>query len=130
VKIAFFLFAMLSAAQAAAHSDAAGAKYSKHFDTCASHAEGSYTRIIGCLSEEQSKQELVLNSVYRDVSHGLSAPQRRILIGLERSWILEREGKCPLTKATGLSDEVDIRMCRLDQTVRRIDYLKHYEEHP
>ncbi|HWU03128.1 MAG TPA: lysozyme inhibitor LprI family protein [Novosphingobium sp.] len=129
-KITFCLIAMLHFSQAAAHPDATGAQYSKNFDTCASHAEGSYTRIIHCLSDEQSRQERVLNSVYRNVSHDLSAAPRQTLRLSERSWILAREGKCPLTDVAGLSEEVDMRMCRLDQTVRRIDYLKQYKPHP
>lgn len=101
-------------------------RYSQRYDVCSAKAEGSYTHIIACLAEEQNTQEAALNRAYQAAMRRSSARQKLILRTSERGWLIERERRCllPATDA-GLSDWADHRLCLLDETIRRTDWLSH-----
>jgi uncharacterized protein YecT (DUF1311 family) len=105
--------------------------YSKRYQSCSDRAEGSSTRITGCESEEQALQESRLNQAYAKIMRDLSPSKKHVLRQSERQWLIMREKKCALAPGDiGLSDLVDSMLCRLDETIRRTIWLRHYRELP
>jgi uncharacterized protein YecT (DUF1311 family) len=116
------------AGQAQANNDGASSiHYSARYLSCSDRAEGSYTHIMACESEEQVLQEKRLNQAYIKIMRRLTAKQKSILRDSERRWIIERDKKCSLVAGVmGTSDLVDRMLCRLDETIARAIWLQHY----
>lgn len=100
--------------------------YSKRYEACSERAEGSYTHIIACQGEELVAQEARLNRTYSALMRRLTRSERRKLRLSERKWLKARDKTCALPRNAALSQLVDSRECRLDETLRRIGWLERY----
>ncbi|MDQ4420974.1 lysozyme inhibitor LprI family protein [Sphingobium sp. DEHP117] len=82
--------------------------------------------MIDCDDEELARKNVVLNQTYQVVRKKLNPAQQRHLVILERLWIAHRDQKCKAEAlATGGQDgQVTWYGCMIDETERRIDWLK------
>ncbi len=99
-------------------------RYSQRYEACSAKAKGSYTHILACMAEEQRYQAVFLNREFGAVMRRLSEPNRKKLLRLQHAWLAGRKQVCPLLADAGTSDLVDQRLCFLEETVRRTDWLK------
>ena len=117
----------LIASQADARDDNGVGTYSKRYQSCSDSAQGSFTHILACQGEEQAVQESRLNKTYSAIMRRLAPAEQRLLRTSERKWLTLRDKKCRLPlRNPGLSDLVDSRECRLEETLRRTVWLERY----
>lgn len=122
-----FIVLFFVASQADARAGHGSANYTKRYQSCSDRAQGSYTHILACQSEELAVQDAKLNEAYSAAMRRLAPPNRKLLRNAERKWLAMRDKKCALPlRDSGLSDLVDSRECRLEETLRRTGWLERY----
>jgi uncharacterized protein YecT (DUF1311 family) len=72
-------------------------KFSHEHDVCVEKSGGSFSALMECMGDETVRQDILLNSAYKQVMAALTQQKlesRKELLQLERLWIKNREAKC------------------------------------
>ena len=118
---------LIAAAPAAAHEPQLESRFSAGYGTCMDNANGTY-EMLECANDEYAIQDQALNDAYRKAMEGLNARQQGRLRAAQRAWIAFRDAKCESLQDQdwGTLSTVTARMCRVDETVRRLIELEEY----
>jgi uncharacterized protein YecT (DUF1311 family) len=92
-------------------------------------AQGITSAIMDCNGAENRLQDARLNQAYKTVMARLAQPQQAALRKSERTWIKERDQRCREAAdeaGGGSAFGIIFSSCVLDETVKRVIWLKDY----
>lgn len=107
--------------------------YTPTFRACLAQAGGDDDRILACTNAETSRQDAMLNGVYKRLSARISPYQRELLLKSERAWITFRDTECAFQGAQLIGGPLGIEAraqadskseCLLRQTRQRVHTLE------
>ncbi|RYD27012.1 MAG: DUF1311 domain-containing protein [Lysobacteraceae bacterium] len=99
--------------------------FSRNYPACITYGEAHNTVAIPqneCDARELRAQDARLNAAYRAVIVRLPFVRRADLRTDERKWILARDHKCGKLPDPDLTTE-----CKINETIKRTAYLRHYK---
>lgn len=99
--------------------------FSRAYQACIIYGETHNTVSIPqgeCDARELRAQDARLNAAYKAVMARLPSVRKADLLADERNWILARDQKCGKLPNPALTTE-----CKIDETIKRVAYLRRYK---
>lgn len=101
-------------------------KYSKNFQPCLDKSQSS-AKMIDCIYQELSEQDVKLNQAYRKLQSILSESKKKELKNAEVLWLKFRDANCLFIEDQlnhGTNSLLLSKQCILNSTIRRTEELK------
>jgi uncharacterized protein YecT (DUF1311 family) len=122
-------FVAASPVLAAADVSSLETRYTPGYNRCMNSSDGASTMgMIGCISDETTKQDAKLNAAYAKAMADLTPGQKVKLKAAQRAWIAFRDADCASFEDQdwGSLSRINANMCVLHRTVERTIELEDY----
>ena len=99
---------------------------SKQYAACMDKSSATTMDMIGCITAENQRQDLLLNKAYKALMAELPPPRRAQLQDVQRAWIKYRDANCAFyaDPEGGTLARVNANSCMLAATAERARELE------
>lgn len=104
-----------------------GATLTKTFNQCMDQHGNTTVEMQDCIRAEYQRQDLRLNTDYRNLMAQLPSADRKNTCQSERAWLKQRQAKCEHAgdaEAGGTLQSVEIGLCFVNETADRSAVLE------
>ena len=104
---------------------------SKQYDNCMDNSGGITVEMLDCIGAETRRQDIKLNTAYKDLIRLIPAQRQKQLQDTQRAWIKYRDLNCDFyaDPNSGTSATLNSSSCFLDATASRVKELEWFKEY-